>query len=158
MLSLGTVLQLNGLKLNRDKCVATPAVEFLGHKIDSQGVHKSDKHVQAIRDAPKPSTPEELQLFLGKATYYESFILNLSTKSRTLRDMSQTHPWKWTLAAETAYTDIKNALISPQVLMPYNSQLSLILATDASKTGLGTLFKQRVRTSNRLRKPNNVAY
>ena len=63
-------LRKHGLRLNRKKCVfATSAVEFLGHKIDSQGIHKSDKHVQAVRNTPRPSTPEELQLFLGKTTF-----------------------------------------------------------------------------------------
>lgn len=63
-------LRKHGLRLNRKKCVfATSAVEFLGYKIDSQGIHKSDKHVQAVRNTPRPSTPEELQLFLGKTTF-----------------------------------------------------------------------------------------
>jgi len=67
-------IRAHGLKLNRKKCVfAAPSVEFLGHKIDASGVRKSDKHIAAIKDAPKPSTREELQLFLGKATYYSSF-------------------------------------------------------------------------------------
>lgn len=49
----------NGVRLNRRKCVfATISVEFLGHKLDTQGIHKSDSHIQAIRDAPKPSTPQ----------------------------------------------------------------------------------------------------
>lgn len=61
LLALDTVLhrlRTNGLKLNRDKFVfAIPSVEFLGHKIDAQGIQKSDKHIVAIKDAPKPSTP-----------------------------------------------------------------------------------------------------
>lgn len=142
--SLDTVLRrlrTNGLKLNRDKCVfATPTVEFLGHKIDAQGIHKSDKHIRAIRNALKPSTPEELQLFLGKATYYGSFIPDLSSRSRPLRDILNTHPFQWTTSAELTYTDIRDVLISPQVLMPYDPQLPLILATDASKTGLGAVL------------------
>lgn len=134
-----------GLKLNRDKCVfATPTVEFLGHKINAQGVHKSDKHIRAIRDAPKPSTPEELQLFLEKATYYGSFIPDLSSRSRPLRDILNTHPFQWTISAELAYTDIRDALISSHVLMPYDPQLPLILATDASKTGLGAVLSHRL--------------
>ncbi|XP_061514505.1 uncharacterized protein K02A2.6-like [Anopheles gambiae] len=80
-------LKDNGLRLNRAKCVfAVPSLECLGHKIDRHGLHKSDKHIAAIRDAPRPNTPEELQLFLGKATYYSSFIPNLSTRDRSLRD------------------------------------------------------------------------
>ncbi|XP_031777340.1 uncharacterized protein LOC116415887 [Nasonia vitripennis] len=30
--------------------------QFSGHKLDTQ-IHKSDSHIKAIRDAPKPSTP-----------------------------------------------------------------------------------------------------
>ena len=75
----------HGPKLNRAKCsFAETALEALGHKIDAAGVHKADVHIQAVRDAPKPSTPEELQLFLGKATYYSAFINNLSTRDRPI--------------------------------------------------------------------------
>jgi len=148
MLALGAVLERlkqYGLRLNRKKCVfAAPTVEFLGHKIDAQGVHKSDRHIEAIRDAPKPSTPDELELFLGKATYYNSFIPSLSTRARPLRDMLLAKPFKWTPSANQAYTEIKNILISPQVLMPYDPSLPLLLATDASKTGLDAVLSHRL--------------
>ncbi|XP_037808082.1 uncharacterized protein K02A2.6-like isoform X2 [Lucilia sericata] len=148
-------LREQGLRLNRSKCVfAAPAVEFLGHKIDSNGIHKSDKHIEAVRDAPKPTNVEELQLFLGKATYYSAFIPNLSTRDRPLRDVLLNDEFIWTDAAEDAYQDIKKALISPQVLMPYDPSLPLVLATDASKTGLGAVLSQRV--ANKLERP--VAY
>lgn len=138
-------LRTNGLRLNRSKCVfGAPAVEFLGHKIDAAGVHKSDRHIEAIRDAKKPSSPEELQLFLGKATYYSAFIPNLSTRDRPLRDMLLHDSFKWTASAETAYAEIKSALISPQVLMQYDPELPLLLATDASSTGLGAVLSHRL--------------
>ncbi|XP_053686293.1 uncharacterized protein K02A2.6-like [Sabethes cyaneus] len=138
-------LKVNGLRLNRSKCVfAVPFLECLGHKIDHQGLHKSDKHIEAIRDAPRPSTPDELQLFLGKATYYSSFIPNLSSRARSLRDMLLTDPFKWTPEAEKAYHDLKHALISPQVLMQYDPTLPVVLATDASKTGLGAVLSHRL--------------
>uniref|UniRef100_A0A182PBU3 Reverse transcriptase domain-containing protein n=1 Tax=Anopheles epiroticus TaxID=199890 RepID=A0A182PBU3_9DIPT len=77
-----------GLRLNRDKCIlAVPSLECLGHRIDKHGLHKSDKHIEAIRDAPRPETREDLQLFLGKATYYSAFIPNLSCRARSLREL-----------------------------------------------------------------------
>jgi len=148
MSALDTTLERirsHGLRLNQPKCTfASSSIEFLGHKIDSSGVHKSDKHIEAVRDAPKPSTPEELQLFVGKATYYSSFIPDLATRSRPLRDMLLTTPFKWSQAGELAYRDIKEALISPQVLMCYDPSLPLILATDASKIGLGAVLSHRL--------------
>lgn len=97
LLGLETVLERierHGLGLNRSRCTfASSCVEFLGYKIDDQGIQKSDKHIKAIRDAPKPKTPEELELFIGKATYYSKFIPDLSTKSRPLRDILLTEPF-----------------------------------------------------------------
>lgn len=148
-------LREHGLRLNREKCVfATPTVEFLGHKIDTQGVHKSDKHIKTIKDAPQPTTPEELQLFLGKATYYSAFIPNLSTRDRPLRNMLHCKPFQWTLEAQKAFDDIKRILTSPQVLMPYDPTRPLILATDASKTGLGAVLSHKL--SNGQERP--IAY
>lgn len=138
-------LKDSGLRLNKSKCVfAAPAVEFLGHKIDGNGIHKSDKHIEAIRDAPRPTTMEELQLFLGKASYYNSFIPNLSTRSRPLRNILVQDTFVWTPEADQAYDDIKNALISPEVLIPYDPKLPLLLATDASQVGLGAVLSHRL--------------
>ncbi|XP_058836807.1 uncharacterized protein K02A2.6-like [Topomyia yanbarensis] len=148
-------LKLNGLRLNRSKCVfAVPSLECLGHKIDRHGLHKSDKHIEAIRDAPLPANKEELQLFLGKATYYSSFIPNLSSRARSLRDLLLADTFKWTSEAEKAYLDLKAVLISPQVLMQYDPTLPLILATDASKTGLGAVLSHQL--SNGMERP--IAY
>ena len=158
MLALTATLERyrqHGLKLNREKCsFAEPTLEALGHKVDASGVHKSDAHIRAVRDAPKPATPEELQLFLGKATYYSAFIYNLSTRDRPLRDMLLQDPLVWTPEGDRAYQDIKDALTSPQVLMQYDPTLPLLLATDASKTGLGAVLSHRL--SNGQERP--IAY
>lgn len=148
-------MKKHGLRLNRSKCIfATPSLECLGHRIDCHGLHKSDKHIEVIRDAPRPATPEELQLFLGKATYYSAFIPNLSVRARSLRDMLLTDPFKWTPESDKAYQDLKQALVSPQVLMQYDPALPLVLATDASKTGLGAVLSHQL--SNGTERP--IAY
>lgn len=42
----------------------------------------------------------------------------------------------WSIEADKVYTDIKDILTSPQTLIPYNPKLPLLLAVDASSTGL----------------------
>lgn len=148
-------LTQHGLRLNRAKCIfAAPSVEFLGHKIDANGIHKADSHITAVKEAPKPSTVEELQLFLGKACYYNSFISNLSTRNAPLREMLRREPFQWTSQADRAYEDVKNALTSSEVLMPYDPHLPLLLATDASKVGIGAVLSHRLE--NGLERP--IAY
>ena len=102
------------LQLNRDKCVfACPAVEFLGHKIDAAGIHKSDKHIEAVQNAPKPRCHEELQLFLGKATYYGAFIPDLASRDRPLRELLRQEKFQWTEKAENAYNDRSHTRVAP---------------------------------------------
>ena len=61
-----------GLRLKRSKChFVTPSVEYLGHRIDRDGLHPTDEKVGAIRDAPNP---RELWLFLGLINYYGKFL------------------------------------------------------------------------------------
>lgn len=68
--------------------------------------------------------------------------------------MLQAEAFLWTPAAEMAYKDIKEILTSSQVLMPYDPTLPLLLATDASKTGLGAVLSHQL--SNGLERP--IAY
>ena len=41
------------------------AVEYLGHRVDAQGVHTSAKKLKAILEAPKSQNVQELRSFLG---------------------------------------------------------------------------------------------
>ncbi|KRZ81251.1 Uncharacterized protein T08_3732 [Trichinella sp. T8] len=44
-----------GIRLNREKCVfVSNSVEFLGYRIDAEGIHPSEKKVEAIHKAPRP--------------------------------------------------------------------------------------------------------
>ncbi|BHF80454.1 hypothetical protein SprV_0702358200 [Sparganum proliferum] len=59
-------LQQFGVVLNPSKCVfGMPSLEFLGHLVDSNGIHPLSSKVAAIRDFPPPSSKRQLQQFLG---------------------------------------------------------------------------------------------
>jgi cleavage and polyadenylation specificity factor subunit 1 len=50
---ISTILQENGLQINPAKCVfAAVTVEFLGHRVDQDGMRLLQRHVQAISDSP----------------------------------------------------------------------------------------------------------
>jgi hypothetical protein len=64
-----TILQENGLQINPAKCVfAAAAVEFLGHRVDQDGVRPLQRHVQAISDFPPPQDVKQLQQFLQEVS------------------------------------------------------------------------------------------
>ncbi|GJR22750.1 hypothetical protein Tco_0971277 [Tanacetum coccineum] len=47
-----------------------PKVQFLGHVIDSQGIHVDPAKIESIKDWASPKTPTEIRQFLGLAGYY----------------------------------------------------------------------------------------
>ncbi|GJS47431.1 putative reverse transcriptase domain-containing protein [Tanacetum coccineum] len=49
-------------------------VQFLGHMIDSEGIHVDPAKIEAIKDWASPKTPTEICQFLGLAGYYQQFI------------------------------------------------------------------------------------
>ncbi|GJX06762.1 putative reverse transcriptase domain-containing protein [Tanacetum coccineum] len=49
-----------------------PKVQFLGHVIDSRGIHVDPSKIESIKDWASPKTPTEIRQFLGLAGYYRS--------------------------------------------------------------------------------------
>ncbi|GJR68960.1 hypothetical protein Tco_0015025 [Tanacetum coccineum] len=45
-------------------------VQFLGHMIDSEGIHVDPPKIDSIKDWASPKTPTEIRQFLGLAGYY----------------------------------------------------------------------------------------
>ncbi|GJW87291.1 putative reverse transcriptase domain-containing protein [Tanacetum coccineum] len=49
-----------------------PKVQFLGHVIDSRGIHVDPAKIESIKDWASPKTPMEIRQFLGLVGYYRS--------------------------------------------------------------------------------------
>ncbi|GJX91983.1 reverse transcriptase domain-containing protein [Tanacetum coccineum] len=52
----------------------TRIVQFLGHVIDSQGIHVNPAKIEAVKNWAYPTTPIEVHQFLGLVSYYQRFI------------------------------------------------------------------------------------
>ncbi|GJS13086.1 putative reverse transcriptase domain-containing protein [Tanacetum coccineum] len=57
-----------------------PKLHFLGHVIDSQGIHVDAAKIESIKDLASPKSPTEIRQFLGLAGYYQRFIKGFSKK------------------------------------------------------------------------------
>jgi len=137
-----TRLKHEGIILKKSKCsfLQTP-VDYLGHCIDGEGLHTTDKKVKAVQQAPRPSNPQQLQSFLGLVQYYGKFVPNLATLLNPLHSLLHKNvKWCWTENCEKAFQEAKEALSSATVLAHYDPQLPLRLAADASSYGLGAVI------------------
>lgn len=72
-------LEQFGLHAEKGKCdFFKESLEYLGHLIDAEGLHKSPQKVHGIVNAPIPSNITQLRSFLGLLNYYGRFIPNLA--------------------------------------------------------------------------------
>ncbi|XP_064653072.1 uncharacterized protein K02A2.6-like [Lineus longissimus] len=147
--SLDTVLKQladHNVVAKRPKCkFKVPEVSYFGHMINAEGRACMKYKVDAILNARKPENVSELRTFLGIVGYYGSFIPNMSTKFAPLyRLLRNNTPWQWSHECDEALQSVKDELTSDRILVHYDPAKPLILATDASPTGVGALISHRM--------------
>ena len=100
------------LRLKQEKCeFLVPSISYLGHKIDSQGLHPLPDKIDAIVNAARPKSLTELKAFLGLLNYYGKFIPNLSSVLHPLYELLHLNcKWNWTSAQEKPFVTAKSLL------------------------------------------------
>lgn len=140
------VLRDNQLFAKLSKCVfVVQQVEYLGHIISAAGVATDPKKISAIADWPTPDNVTKLRSFLGLAGYYRRFIKNYGLICRPLHDLLKKGNFHWATEHDTAFSQLKQALISAPVLALPNFAQPFVLETDASGKGIGAVLMQQGR-------------
>ncbi|GJY98702.1 putative reverse transcriptase domain-containing protein [Tanacetum coccineum] len=92
-----------------------PKVQFLGHVIDSQGIHVDPAKIESIKDWESPKTPTEIRQFLVV----------------------------WGDKQEAAFQLLKQKLCSAPILALPEGSEDFVVYCDASHKGLGVVLMQR---------------
>ncbi|GKD42198.1 putative reverse transcriptase domain-containing protein [Tanacetum coccineum] len=106
-------------------------VQFLGHLIDSQGLHVDPAKIEAVKNWASPTTPTEIRQFLGLADQ------------------------------ETAFQLLKQKLCEAPILALPEGNDDFVVYCDASHQGLGAVLMQREKViayASRQLKPHEENY
>ncbi|GJY25200.1 putative reverse transcriptase domain-containing protein [Tanacetum coccineum] len=121
-----------------------PKVQFLGHVIDSQGIHVDPAKIESIKDWASPKSPTEIRQFLGLAGYYRRFIEGFSKIAKPMTKLTQKKvKFEWGDKQETAFQLLKQKLCSAPILALPEGSEDFIVYCDASIKGLGVVLMQR---------------
>nr|GEW70120.1 putative reverse transcriptase domain-containing protein [Tanacetum cinerariifolium] len=71
-----------------------PKVQFLGHVVDSQGIHVDPAKIEFVKDWKSPKSPTEIGQFLGLAGYYRRFIEGFSKITKPMTKLTQKKAWE----------------------------------------------------------------
>ena len=149
-------LKSANLKLKPAKCMfVRKEVEYLGHIITANGLKPNPRITDAVRNFPTPENVQGVRRFLGMSSYYRRFIAGFAKIAQPLHRLTAKDvPFDWSSDCETAFSTLKDKLVSPPVLAYRRFDEAFTLETDASIRGLGAVLSQK-QTDGRL---HPVAY
>nr|GEZ95464.1 putative reverse transcriptase domain-containing protein [Tanacetum cinerariifolium] len=121
-----------------------PKVQFLGHVIDSQGIHVDPAKIESVKDWASPKSPMEIRQFLGLAGYCQRFIEGFSKVARPMTKLTQRKvKFEWGDKQEAVFQLLKQKLCSAPILALPEGSEDFIVYCDASNKGLGAVLMQR---------------
>ncbi|GJY35745.1 putative reverse transcriptase domain-containing protein [Tanacetum coccineum] len=117
-----------------------PKVQFLGHVIDSRGIHIDPAKIESIKDWASPKTPMEIRQFLGLAGYYRRFIEGFSKIAKSMTKLTQKgFKVDWGEKEQNAFHLIKQKLCNAPILALPEGSEDFVGISDASTQELGSV-------------------
>nr|GEX89352.1 putative reverse transcriptase domain-containing protein [Tanacetum cinerariifolium] len=121
-----------------------PKVHFLGHMIDSEGIHVDPVKIESIKDSASPTTPTEIRQFLGLACYYRRFIKGFLKIARPMTKLTQKSvKFDWGEKVEVAFQLLKQKLCSASILALSDGSENFVVYCDVLYKGLGAVLMQK---------------
>ncbi|GJZ77882.1 putative reverse transcriptase domain-containing protein [Tanacetum coccineum] len=121
-----------------------PKVQFLGHIIDSRGIHVDPAKIESIKDWASPKISTEIRHFLGLVGYYRRFIKGFFKIAKSMTKLTQKGiKFDWGEKEENAFQLIKQKLYSAPILALPEVCEDFVIYYDASHKGLGVVLMQR---------------
>lgn len=138
------VLNTHNVLLNKSKCLfKVQELEFLGHKLSSQGIEADQRKVKTIMEFRSPQNKEEVRSFLGLVTYLGKFLPDLGTATDPLRQLTkQDTIFDWNESHQQHFNSLKRSLAKLPTLSYFDPKRRTQLIADASPVALGAVLLQ----------------
>ena len=146
-----TALEKAGLTVSPSKCIlGQPEIPFWRFKVNKNGVKPDLNKVQAVQEAGRPTSKDELWSFLCMIRSNGTFIPDLAAATENLHELTkQNAVFKWTETHEKEFQNIKNTFTTDVLLRHYNKQKYLHLCRHQLHRSLRSPCSRPVHRTNK---------
>nr|GFC60089.1 putative reverse transcriptase domain-containing protein [Tanacetum cinerariifolium] len=117
---------------------------FLGHVVNSEGIHVDSNKNEVVKNWKPPKTPTEIRSFLGLAGYYRRFIASFSKIAKPLTLLTHKNKkFEWGDEQENAFQTLKDLLCDAPILALPEGADDFVVYCDVSNQGFGCVLIQR---------------
>ncbi|GJZ18553.1 putative reverse transcriptase domain-containing protein [Tanacetum coccineum] len=121
-------------------------VRFLGHVVNSEGMHVDPNKIEAVKNWKPLKTPTKVRSFLRLAGYYRRFIVNFLKIEKPLTLLTQKDKkFKWGDEQENAFQTLKDMLGDALILALLKGPDDFVVYGDASNQGKANVMADALR-------------
>lgn len=122
--------------------ICSASARIFEHLISTQGISADLIKIGGIFDWPRPKRVKALRGFLGLTRYHRRFVKNYRVIAKPLTNLVRKDSFLWSELAETAFSDLKQALMTIPVHALPDFLQSYFVETDACHSGVGAVLLQ----------------
>ena len=132
------------LSMKKSKCnFFSKEIQYLGHILSTTGIRPLPSKTHAIRHMQPPTTPKQVQAFLGLVRFYSKFIQGFTKIAKPLTLLTrQQVKFEWTSVCHTTFLHLKEAIVQAPILCYPDPDKKYIVYTDASDDACGAQISQ----------------
>ena len=145
------------LRLKQSWHIGHAQLRCLGHILNINGTAMDPDKMQAVMDWPLPSTPADLQSFLGLCSFVRSHIRHYAEITGPLEEIKNQKELIWDDNLRHHFETVKEALSRAPILSFPDYDRPFHIATDASNTGIGGVLFQPKSEAEHITPDNIVA-
>ena len=125
--------------------IGTHELLYLGHIINAEGNQPDPNKIAAVAKIQPPTDTTNLRAFLGLIGYYRRFIPHFAARAAPLHQLlRKDQHYYWNEQCQTAFEDLRQALMEPPVLRRPAPGGQYILQTDWSSTAIAAVLCQKL--------------
>ena len=133
----------HNLKLKPKKCALFQTeTKFLGRIVTGENISVDPESIEPVKDWPTPKCTRDVERFLGFANYNREHVPRLAEVAVPLYNLTGKNPFTWNQEHETAFNEIKAALLKPVTLSLPDPDATFVLDVDASNIAVAAQLSQ----------------